>query len=93
MTNGIGQQVQAVEFENKVPELPSLDSVDQQMPATKKIEDLDMVSKKTEQPIDLIIMPLSEKQTISSEEAYIVTEVVKEDQVIEVPHIDFIIGD
>lgn len=49
-----------------------------------------MVSKPIEHPMDLIVVPFPEKQNISLEEKYVVLEVSKEEQVIKVPHIDFI---
>ena len=64
------------------------------MQATKdedtSIEELEMVSKPIEHPMDLIVVPFPEKQNISLEEKYVVLEVSKEEQVIKVPHIDFI---
>lgn len=62
----------------------------QQKKKTRALK-LEMVSKPTEHLIDLIVVPLSEKSIISSKEKYIVPEVSKEDQIVEVPHIDFII--
>ena len=52
VTNGIDQKMQEEKFENKGSELPFLDSVDQQMQVTKKIEDLAMFSKQTENLMD-----------------------------------------
>lgn len=53
---------------------PSLSIVDQQMQApsdtkeeNRSIEELDMVNKPTEHPMNLIIMPVSEKTTGASE--------------------------
>ena len=52
------------ELEDNGPEL-SVDSGDQKIQATKEsksnIEDLDMVSKENEHPMDLIVVPLLEK--------------------------------
>ena len=57
------------------------------------IEDLDIVSKQTEHPMNLIVRPFPENPIRSLDEKAINQEVAKEDQIIEVPHIDFILGD
>ena len=75
------------------PKNKMTDCVDQQMQAKKKIGDFNTVSKQIEHLMDLIVMPLLETQTMALKETYIVMEVVEEDQVIEVPHVDFIFGD
>lgn len=74
-------------------ELPSMDSLDQHIRATKRIDDFDKASKQTENPMDMNVEPPSEMQIQSSEEKDIDKEVAKEDPLIEVPYIDFIIGD
>ena len=67
------------------------------MQATKvleaNIENLDMVSKENEHPMNKIVVPLSGRPIGSSENKSIVTVVLQEDLSIEVPHIDFIFGD
>ena len=72
-----------------VSELSSLGYVDQQMQATKKVEDSNMVRNQTENPMDMVAKPHSEKP-ITTEEIYI-SQKVK--QLIEVPRIDFILED
>ena len=56
------------------------------------IEDSDRVSEKIEHTVDPIVMSLSENPIGSSDIKSIVPVVLQEDQVIEVPHIDFIFG-
>ena len=68
-------------------------SVDQQMQASEKIKELSMVSKVFHHLIDLITSPLPEKPIKSLDEKAIDQEVAKEDQVIDIPHIDFIFKD
>ena len=57
------------------------------------IEEFKMASKTNEQPMDLNVVPLPEEliESLVTEHA-IVSEVAKEDQIIEVLHIDFIFG-
>ena len=61
--------------------------------ATKKTKDLDIVSKKNENPMDMDVERPPEKPIQSSEENDIDQETTKEDQATEVPHIDFIFSD
>lgn len=84
MTNGIDRKMKAAEFKNKGSELPSLDSVEQ--------VNLDSVGKPTDQPMDLTINPLTDQQITSSKEQVTNREIAKEEQITEVPHIDFIFG-
>lgn len=83
--------------ENK--ENKGIDSVDQPMQgatATEEvmgIEELKMVSKLTEQRMDLNAVPLSEELIDSSDKNAIVPEVAKEDHVIILPHINLVLGD
>eukprot|EP00268_Persea_americana_P054385 TRINITY_DN6228_c0_g1_i17.p1 TRINITY_DN6228_c0_g1~~TRINITY_DN6228_c0_g1_i17.p1 ORF type:complete len:143 (+),score=24.19 TRINITY_DN6228_c0_g1_i17:310-738(+) len=59
----------------------------------ENIEDSEQVTKKIEHPVDLIVMPLPENPIASSKIKSIVSVVSQEDQVIKVPHIDFIFGE
>ena len=71
---------------NANPELQTVEEVQ----GLANIEDSDHVSKKIEHPIDLIVMPLPKNPIASSELKSTVPVVSQEDQVIEVPHINFI---
>lgn len=101
MTNKVAIDIehllQAAKLENMGSKLPSLENVDQKMQvayeATKKIEDLKMVSKPTNHLIEPIVSPLLQQPVKPSEEQAIGQETAKESQVIEFPHIDFIFGD
>ena len=74
-----------------------MDNLDQQVQATKKeeehIKELELVTKPTNHLAGPIVSPLTEQPIKPSEEHAIDQETTKEDQVIEVPHIDFIFGD
>ena len=51
-------------------------------------------NKEPDQLVDFIISPLPEEPIIkSSEEKAIVSQVEKDGQVVEIPHIDFLFGD
>ena len=75
------------------------DSVNREMQMVEEkygqanIEDFDQVSKESEHPVDLIVPPLLEKSVGSLEFKSMVPVVSQEDQVVEVPHIDFIFKD
>ena len=89
--------MQAAKLENMGSKLPSLENVDQKMQvayeATKKIEVLKMIRKPTNHLIEPIVSSLLEQPVKTSEEQAIGQETTKENQVIEVPHIDFIFRD
>ena len=57
------------------------------------IEDFDWVTNRSEHPLDLIKMPLQDNPIASSAIKSIVLVVSHEDQVVEVPHTDFIFKD
>ena len=81
-----------------VSEISSLDSVYQQVRATQEgdqhIEELEVVCKPTELLIEESIASTLPKQPAkASKEQAIDQEVANENQVFEVPHIDFIFGD
>lgn len=82
----------SAEFEDQ-SEFPSFDNGDQKMQATKKIEKLDMARRPTEHPMDLIVGPHPEQPIKASEEHAINRDITKDNQVIKVPHIDYIFGD
>ena len=97
VTNGIKQHVQAVEFEEKGSELPTLDSVDhkmqEQMKQQRKLKSWKWSASQLNIPMDLIASPLPKKPISSPEEKDIAQEVVNDDQLIEGPHVDFIFKD
>ena len=66
---------------------------DQQMQAIEKVEVLDMVGKKTQNPIDITVELPLEKSIQTSEENDIGQEITNADQIIKVPCIDFIFED
>lgn len=80
------------EFKDNL-EFPNIDNCDQKMQAEKKLEELDVVSIETNHLMDLIISRHPEKPIKSSEEHAIAQEAAKEDQIIEVRHIDFFLRD
>eukprot|EP00268_Persea_americana_P000109 TRINITY_DN10042_c0_g1_i7.p1 TRINITY_DN10042_c0_g1~~TRINITY_DN10042_c0_g1_i7.p1 ORF type:complete len:153 (-),score=31.92 TRINITY_DN10042_c0_g1_i7:363-821(-) len=57
------------------------------------IEDFDQFARQSEHQVDLVEMPLPHNPITSSAIKSIVPVVSQEDQVIKVPHIDFIFGD
>ena len=59
----------------------------------KDIKDLDLVSNRSNYPMDPIVMPIPKEPLISFENKSIVPVVSQEDPSIEIPHIDFIFGD
>ena len=81
-----------------VSEISSSDGVEQQVRATQEgdqhTEELEVVCKPTELLIDESIASTLPKQPAkASEEQAIDHEVANENQVMEVPHIDFVFGD
>lgn len=79
-----------------VSKFSSIDNMDQQVQFVKEeeqnIEELEIVNKSTEDPTDLIISQLPEQSIKSSEEQSTNHEIAKEEQVIEVSHIDLSSG-
>lgn len=73
-----------------------MDNMDHQVQVVKEkqqnIEELEIVNKSTEDPTDLNISQLPEQSIKSSEEQSTNQEIVKEEQVIEVSHIDLSSG-
>lgn len=74
-----------------------MDDSDQQMQAAKeeetRIEELDMVSNKTENPMDPTVVPLPKKLIGLSKNKPIITVSSQEDPFVNIPHIGFIFGD
>lgn len=57
------------------------------------IKDSDQFSKESEHPVNPIVMPLPEYSIETLEIKSIVSEVLQEHQVVDIPHIDFIFGE
>ena len=54
---------------------------------------MDIYSKETDHPADMIVMQLSKKSIESLENNYIIHDASKKEPIVEVSHIDFIFGD
>ena len=83
-------------LEDKEIDSVSINNDAKQVQAPKEenadFEELNVVNQELDQPVDFIICSIPKEPIKSLKEQAIVSKVDKEDQIVEIPHIDFIFG-